>query len=313
MPKTSDLLQLNQYCLRQGIFWLQGPGGNTSVKDLQKQILSIKPSGYRLEKVTSEKELSQVKLDRFLNNFSLVENALNEDEKEKHYKDLIGASTITTDRRPSMETGFHAVLNDEFVFHIHSLVAILVGDMSEETKSRFLQWYKTNWQNILGELAEVEATMPGAELALALKKKSKVPVVLLKNHGAILQFNDKSFLEKYQNFELAVLKEFFPKAILFRLLQTFPKDLLRGPIKFYFPDFVILFPRINSFLTKIDEDTYELNPKAEKEDLDVYENWMATQILFHIKPRLGELPTEIIQKVPHLPTELVRQKIMEKQ
>jgi len=311
MPKINDLLEMNDYCLRQGIFWLQGPGGNTSLKDKQQQILNIKPSGYRLEKVKSDKDLSQVKLDRFLNDFKQVENATNSEEKETLYKDLIGVSTITTDRRPSMETGFHAVLPDDFVFHIHSLVAILVCDMEGSQKNKFHSWYSKEWQKILGDLTEVDAVMPGAELALSLQKVKNFRVIFLKNHGAILQFNDTDRLEKYQNFELAVLKEFFPKGILFRSLQTFPKDLLKGPIKFYFPDFVILFPRINKFLTKIDEDTYQLSEKAEKEDADVYENWMATQILYHIKPNLKELPMDIIEKVPYLPTELVRKKIME--
>ncbi len=162
-------------------------------------------------------------------------------------------------------------------------------------------------------MREVEATMPGAELALILQNHSTTPIIFLKNHGSIIQFDDTSLLQEYQLFELAVLKEFFPQAILFRLLSTFPKELLAGPLKFYFPDFVILYPRMKPFLTKLKDGDYQLSEKTLTEDPDVYENWMATQILYRIKPQLKELPNEIIQKVPHLPTELVRQKIMEDQ
>jgi hypothetical protein len=65
------------------------------------------------------------------------------------------------------------------------------------------------------------------------------------------------------------------------------------------------------YLKKADVDTYELSAAAQTKDLDVYENWIATQMLYHMKPNLKELPREIIEKVPHLPTELVRKKIME--
>ncbi len=309
--QLTSFFKLNQYCLEQGLFWLQGPGGNTSIKDFSNQILSIKPSGYRLEKVKTEADLSQVKLDLFLNKFSSVKTASTEDEKEKNYKDLIGQCNLTSERRPSMETGFHAVMKNTYVFHIHSLTAILVGDMSAKENEKFKAWYNQHWFSKLGSFAEIEATMPGAQLAVILEKCSDTPVIFLKNHGAILQFKDEAFLKTYQTFELAVLKEFFPKAILFRSLQTFPKDLLSGPLKFYFPDFVILYPRMKPYLKKVAADTYELSAEAQFKDLDVYENWMATQILYHIKPNLRELPSEIIKKVPHLPTELVRKKIME--
>ena len=309
--QLTSFFKLNQYCLEQGLFWLQGPGGNTSIKDFANQTLSIKPSGYRLEKVKAEADLSQVKLDQFLNHFSQVKTAVSEDEKEKIYKDLIGQCNLTAERRPSMETGFHAVMKNTYVFHIHSLTAILIGDMNAKENAKFKSWYNQHWQEKLGAFAEIEATMPGAQLAVILEKCSDIPVVFLKNHGAILQFKNENFLQTYQRFELAVLKEFFPKAILFRSLQTFPKDLLTGPLKFYFPDFVILYPRIKPFLKKVDADTYELSAEAQTKDLDVYENWMATQILYHMKPNLKELPMEIIEKVPYLPTELVRKKIME--
>ncbi len=309
--QLTTFFKLNQYCLEQGLFWLQGPGGNTSIKDLKTQTLYVKPSGYRLEKVKSEADLSKVKLDQFLNKFLIVKTAISEDEKEKNYKELIEQCNLTAERRPSMETGFHAVMKSTYVFHIHSLVAVLIGDMTGEEKIKFKSWYHQNWFEKLGSFAEIEATMPGAQLAIILEKCSEIPVVFLKNHGAILQFTNENFLQTYQSFELAVLKEFFPKAILFRTLKTFPKDLLSGPLKFYFPDFVILYPRLKPYLKKVDADTYELSAETQSKDLDVYENWMATQILYHMKPNLKELPSEIIEKVPHLPTELVRKKIME--
>lgn len=313
MPKISELFQLNDYCLRQGIFWLQGPGGNTSLKNFKDQTLSIKPSGYRLNQVRSEKDLSQVKLDQFISGFREINSCTDEQEKEKKYKDLIADHNLTPERRPSMETGFHALLKQDFVFHIHSLVAILIADMDKESKKKFKSWYNNHWQKILGDYAEIDAIMPGADLALALQKNSEIPVLFLKNHGAILQFKNTATLENYQSFELSVLKEFFPKAILFRMLTTFPKDLRTGPIQFYFPDFVILFPRLQPLLKRVDDNNYELSEAAEQKDPDAFENWIATQILYHIKPTLKELPSEIIQKVPHLPTELVRKKIMENQ
>ncbi|MEK6772744.1 MAG: class II aldolase/adducin family protein [Bdellovibrionota bacterium] len=313
MPKIMELLKLNDFCLQQGLFWLQGPGGNTSLKNKDQQTLSIKPSGYRLDKVKSDKDLSQVRLDHFIIGFNTVKTAIDETEKEKIYKEVIGSCNLTPQRRPSMETGFHAVLVKDYVFHIHSLVAILICDLNSEAKNKFKKWYEKNWLKKLGDYAEIEATMPGAELALILQNHSTTPIIFLKNHGSIIQFDDTSLLQEYQLFELAVLKEFFPQAILFRLLTTFPKELLAGPLKFYFPDFVILYPRMKPFLTKLKDGDYQLSEKTITADPDVYENWMATQILYRIKPQLKELPNEIIQKVPHLPTELVRQKIMEDQ
>lgn len=310
MHHAEKLLELNHFCLEQGIFWLQGPGGNTSIKNPTDGTLLIKPSGYRIENVKSTKDLAVVNLKKFLNDFPQITDPDNKDSKEQLYKDLITSCNLNAQLRPSMETGFHAVLESRYVFHIHSLIAMLICDLKD--KSKFNTWYKSHWQKTLGQFCEVPALMPGADLAINLQKHKNIPIIFLKNHGTILQFEDSDFIKKYQQFELAVLKEFFPKAIMLRVLKTFPKDLLTGPIKFYFPDFVILYPRISTFLKKRDEDNYSLDESCQKKDVDVYENWIASQILFHINSSLGQLPQEIIENVPYLPTELVRKNIMER-
>lgn len=311
MSKLSDYLNLNSLAHAEGLFWLQGPGGNTSFKE--NEVLYIKPSGYRIRQLTSLKNLSQVDLKKFNSFFSKLNSTPAGQVREQNYKASIEQSSLVASLRPSMETGFHAALHLDYVFHIHSLWSLLTTDLFWERQSEFKDWYMKNWAAKLGSMDFIPATMPGAELALEIKKRKDARILFLQNHGAIIQFQEPQDLKTYQSFEKDIANTFFPdKATTFRNVDLQSLSSLRqGPLKFYFPDMAIIYPRLKPFLIPSEDGGFEVDPSIDQKDPDALENWLATQILYQINPKLRELPPEIISLVPHLPTELVRKKVME--
>ena len=97
--------------------WTQGRGANISQK--KGDILAIKASGMRLDEITPTHGIATLSLSRFLSD-------LETSDSETKYADAIRMSTLG-DLRPSMESGFHALLPKTWVAHFHSLAAILMA------------------------------------------------------------------------------------------------------------------------------------------------------------------------------------------
>lgn len=301
---TSDaFFILQKQAQEQGLFWFQGAGGNISFKE--NNSLWIKPTGYRISQLNSVKDLSQVDLDRFLKKFPELKT-LNPSVREEGYKNLISDCSLIPARRPSMETGFHAVLPKTFVFHIHSLKGILLSDQIWNQREEFIQWYQKNWQGRLGNLDFISALLPGLELAVEIQNK-KADLLFLQNHGSIFQFNETQQLQDFILFEQSFSEKFLP---LSADDLSNPNLFKKGPIKNYFPDFAILWPRISKCLSPEQNQFYSF-PDASK-DPEAYEVWISTQYLYKNNPQLSEFPRHLSDQVAQLPTEVERKKQMGK-
>ena len=123
---------------------IQGPGGNTSVKDEEGNMI-IKASGFRFEEITEESGYSIVNSQNISDYFFNVK-VTDKTQEEKHSLQVIQNNILKQISgefylKPSMETGFHAVL-DEFVVHTHSVWSNLINCINEPFE--FLKKIQTN-------------------------------------------------------------------------------------------------------------------------------------------------------------------------
>ena len=104
----NDLRDLSQY-LGRNLDWVQGAGGNTSVKD--NDTMLVKASGFWLS-------------DAFEKNiFTCLSLKTISDLLDNGYEDLSEAEILKNTKeslRPSIETSLHALMPHKFVIHIHS-------------------------------------------------------------------------------------------------------------------------------------------------------------------------------------------------
>lgn len=162
----------------------QGGGGNISIK-LSDNLMAVKASGLRFDELTEHKGFVGIDYravsDYFLNLLEL--NKLSTEEGV--YEDLLQRNQLPlsgypdTDLKPSMETGFHALLNT-VVIHTHSVyVNILTCSLAGK--------------NILSALfpdaAYIPYTTPGTELTQAIRLATRhkdCSIFFLENHGLII-------------------------------------------------------------------------------------------------------------------------------
>jgi len=154
---------------------VQAGGGNTSLKLDQSNML-IKASGYQLADMTSDKGMVTV-------NFQNILQGLGEYLDEKAYTNLLLKEANSTDLRPSMETGFHVLL-DRVVLHTHS-VYVNALTCSEEGRSALTQNL-----NLSEKFDFISYKNPGLDLTLEIRKNletnPETRVYFLQNHGIIV-------------------------------------------------------------------------------------------------------------------------------
>ena len=149
---------------------VQGAGGNTSIK--QDGIMWIKASGTRLSEAGTTDLFVPV-------------------DPAKAIAEIDGAgdgtcrSAVTDPSislRPSVETSFHAIFPQKYVFHYHSVNSIchsasIEGRLKLPEKLKGLNW------------ASVGYCKPGIELADSIREafESSAPdIVILENHGVVV-------------------------------------------------------------------------------------------------------------------------------
>ena len=90
-------------------------GGNTSMKTADR--IWIKASGFALSDITEDgfAKLDRGKLEKILKG----EYAEDPFQREREIKDDLAEANFTTDRRPSVETSLHDLINYRFVVHLH--------------------------------------------------------------------------------------------------------------------------------------------------------------------------------------------------
>jgi ribulose-5-phosphate 4-epimerase/fuculose-1-phosphate aldolase len=309
---------IQQFIQNLGCSWIQGPGGNVSIK--VGNTLYIKPSGYRIDQINEIEGLAQVDIQKFKQSWPNIAQSQT-DEKEKLYSQKLQESSLLSGQagtttacklRPSMETGFHVLLNHKYVVHVHSLRSILLAD-----------YYWNNPEDLKKELSialsvpvnlihVLEPVMPGARLTQVISDHPEAKVILLKNHGLILSTDDIGFLNQYLKAE----DELFEKVFGHKEI-VWPKNEFDGEFRPLFPDAIILEARIKKFIIEnksVEKSTrISLSPEIKNQDLDAYENWLAIQGLLLTQPKIKNLPPEITNHVALLPTEIERKKAMGKQ
>lgn len=171
--------------------YVQGGGGNTSVK-LDPQLMAIKASGFRLDQITDADAYAVLDFAKLRGFYENTDPATLEDV-EKTGSAKAKENTLAIDGlpqlRPSVEAGFHSLLNT-FVLHTHPVYANLAtcsaegADVVNET---------------LADMPESHAYIPyinpGAQLTFAIRdaireteaRTGKKPaIVFMQNHGLII-------------------------------------------------------------------------------------------------------------------------------
>ena len=107
-----DLKELSAF-LGNNLDWIQGAGGNTSVKD--NGILWVKASGYWLSEALNKNIFTPLDRQAVLDKIDQeIEDLGSAQILEKQYHSL----------RPSIETTLHALMRHRFVAHVHSVNVI---------------------------------------------------------------------------------------------------------------------------------------------------------------------------------------------
>lgn len=159
--------------LGENRFLIQGPGGNTSVKD--DGVLWVKASGVWMAQADERSGFVPVDLN-------MIRDQIRSGGAEP------GSGAIRTDLvvgqagRPSIETSFHALLPHRIVLHTHS-VAVLAGAIRVDAERFFSEKLAgMNW-------ALIGYARPGLPLThlIANRMTPHVPdVFVLRNHGLVV-------------------------------------------------------------------------------------------------------------------------------
>lgn len=287
-----DFIKASQL-IGKNILYVQGAGGNTSIKIGDK--LYVKASGEKLKNMSKTQGYVCCRYQPLANYFKNKKKYTRHDEHE--FLRLVDSSLISSESfgQPSMEAGFHAVIPSTYVFHLHSVYANIFGCMKYGSHM-FRKIYKDNPHLIL------DYTNPGYELAFALsKEKSLPPVIFLKNHGVIIHGNDLSFcLDIIQKLH-GTIETFLKENNVFVPFKFSSKTPL---VKNYtFPDSAVF-------------SAIDLKHLPVKKRKDVVEILSAQEYTINIMKQLGHRPsyltTREINKLLAMKQEKYRQELFKK-
>lgn len=305
----------------------QGGGGNTSVK--YEEVMFIKPSGFFLKDI----EKGHVEL-----NFKNISYKLNNEiyfQPDSEFKLDVEKEIINPiGLMPSMETGFHAVL-DAYVIHTHPLavnIILCTDDCETKLKELFfdLPFILLPYLN------------PGYPLSKSIANSiSKLPstpkIVFLKNHGLIVHSNNKNeAIELHQmvvkriedcydlkseiNFEWIKIEEneFAFQSEEIQILLSNPNLLNR----YLFPDQAVVIGEnwgLNNKNKKINIISQENKIQIfanEKNAMAIAENLIAVSYIHFysqkLNLKLNEISKNDVDFILNLDTEKYRQNILNK-
>lgn len=171
--------------------FVQGGGGNVSAKSDSENMI-VKASGFRLSELMEDEGFVVVNHPVIKSFYEergavVINERVFEDDKEAVQKSVI--RKISSDfLRPSIETGFHALLQ-KYVIHTHSVYvnAFACAENGEDALNSLIK--------PLFQFLWVPYARPGAPLAFAIKRASEkfksergiLPeVIILENHGVIV-------------------------------------------------------------------------------------------------------------------------------
>ena len=172
--------------------YVQGGGGNTSIK-LDDRLMAVKASGYLLRDITPEHAyavLDYQQLRRFYQGHRPHDFPDTEAAGAQAARDAVVAAEGITALRPSVEAGFHALM-DRFVGHTHSVYANLAA-CSQETEAIL----KDALNGADYRFAVVPYVNPGTTLTFTiqdiLENNGRPEVLVMQNHGVIVHHNEEA-------------------------------------------------------------------------------------------------------------------------
>ena len=208
----------------KNLAYVQGGGGNTSVK-INDKYMYIKASGISLKDMTLESGLAKV-------NFANVNNYhLQPDESEDEYNEAINNFSLTPNKKPSIETGFHAILG-KYVIHSHSIF-LNVFLCSKEGQDILLKYFPNAlWINYFTPGKDLTAQI---SKTIAKKTDNFEGLIFLQNHGVIASASSYKSCLKLHSDSNKKIKSVY-KLDKFELVK---KTNFSIPSNFLFPDQVI--------------------------------------------------------------------------
>jgi len=160
--------------------YVQGGGGNTSVK-VSENKMAIKASGVQLKDMNLDHGIAMVDFKKV----NLYHQ--NPDLAEDEYGEAIKQLALTNEGRPSIETGFHALLG-KYVVHSHSVFFNVLLCSTEGKKLISQHFPESIW---------IDYHTPGKDLTIAIQhtldKRQNKPyqgLIFLENHGVIVTADD---------------------------------------------------------------------------------------------------------------------------
>ncbi len=190
--EIQELIDISRFYGRQNEFVIAG-GGNTSYKNQDK--IWVKASGSALSTITEEgfAVLDRKKL-RLISEKSYSNDPF---VRESQVKDDLTEASITKDRRPSVETSLHNLINCRFVVHLHptAVNGVMCGNLAELESRRlfgnqalFIPYIDPGY--IL--FKEVEAQVN----QFRRDKGSEPQLILLQNHGIFVSADTTAEITK---------------------------------------------------------------------------------------------------------------------
>lgn len=248
---------------------VQAGGGNISIKLGESKML-VKASGTELLKASKKKGHVMV-------NYGKISSFIEKISHKKHYKesDYIAALTQSIiapkESSPSMETGFHAVL-DKAVIHTHPVGINSIG-CTKNAKKLLSQAFGNDFE-------WVTYKSPGAELSAWIflqkqKTKRKVFIAILENHGLIVSSGS--------------LKECYEKTIQFE--KTAQNFLEKKGVKVHLPS-NLRIKKINKNKVEIKELKDFMNNEKSKMFFDGF-LFPDSAIYLESLPKLGKGPSKV--------------------
>ena len=172
--------------------YVQGGGGNTSVKFDGSSLMAIKASGYCLAQIAKDNAyavLDYAAIRKFYGESDIAALADVEKEGAAAAKAATQAVDGLPQLRPSVEAGFHSLL-DTFVLHVHPVYANM-ATCSAEGPSVVAEALK----DLPESHAFVPYINPGAALTFTIQKAradveaatgKRPKIIFMQNHGLIL-------------------------------------------------------------------------------------------------------------------------------
>lgn len=255
----------------------QAGGGNISVK-VTPELMAVKTSGSRMSDLRANRHWKWVNRPELLRQLIKI----NKQPKRSHeplYADVLKTASGTIGSLVSMEAGFHTVLPQRYVLHVHSAVGILLGLLPRAAAKKKI---KTLFGRAV-DVVWVPPCMPGYELTQFVLKhspkprsvsRSSVTLWVLQNHGLIWTSNDPSSLKqramtferqlrqqwRLQHFPWPKVKDLGQKSYSASFKSWPALNIERRPL---FPDSAVYFDLRRNHMQPIDTDgVYSLRFKA---------------------------------------------------